>query len=188
MSAAPGDFGARLAAQAVRVRMLVAQLAGRALLRRLELDDLVQETFLRAVRDRDRAPAEAEPDVALGRWLAQLARHAVLDAARAARAAKRDARVERLTRAEWSTLGLAESALPARTAGPATAAAAADEQGRLERAFASLSSEHRRVIALRQLAGLSAAETARRMGRGESAVHSLYRRALLAWEQARGAG
>jgi len=38
------------------------------------------------------------------------------------------------------------------------------------------------VIGLRQFEGLSAAAAGRRMGRSEAAVHSLYRRALLAWE------
>ena len=54
----------------------------------------------------------------------------------------------------------------------------------LERAFLELDPEHRRVIGARQFEGLSAAETARRMARSETAVHSLYRRALLAWEDA----
>ena len=48
----------------------------------------------------------------------------------------------------------------------------------------ALSAEHRRVLGLRQFEGLSAEQAARRMGRSATAVHSLYRRALLAWEQA----
>ena len=43
--------------------------------------------------------------------------------------------------------------------------------------------DHRRVIGLRQFEGLSAAEVGQRLGRSESAVHSLYRRGLEAWEQ-----
>jgi DNA-directed RNA polymerase specialized sigma24 family protein len=40
------------------------------------------------------------------------------------------------------------------------------------------------VIGLRQLEGLTAAEAGLRLGRSEVAVHSLYRRALEAWERA----
>jgi DNA-directed RNA polymerase specialized sigma24 family protein len=70
----------------------------------------------------------------------------------------------------------------ARTAGPATRALAAEEALRVEQVFRALAPEHRRVLALRQFEGLSAAECALRMKKSESAVHSLYRRALLAWE------
>ncbi len=51
-------------------------------------------------------------------------------------------------------------------------------------AFGTLTPEHRRVLGLRRFEGLSAAETAARMGRSETAVHSLFRRALVAWEEA----
>ncbi|MCE9595683.1 MAG: RNA polymerase sigma factor [Planctomycetes bacterium] len=184
MSSVDDEFGARLVVHAGRVRLLAAHLAGAALRRRLELDDLVQEILLRALRDRERAPTAVDGDAALGRWLAQVARYVVIDAARAARTAKRGARVERLSRADWSSVGLAESRVLAATAGPATRVVAAEDHARLERAFASLAAEQRRVIGLRQLEGLSAADTAARMGRSEAAVHSLYRRALLAWQAA----
>lgn len=48
--------------------------------------------------------------------------------------------------------------------------------------------EPRRMLGLRRFEGLSAAETAARMGRSEAAVHSLFRRALGAWEAASGQG
>jgi DNA-directed RNA polymerase specialized sigma24 family protein len=53
----------------------------------------------------------------------------------------------------------------------------------LLRAFLRLTPEHRRVIGLRQLEGLPAAQAARRLGRSETAVHSLFRRALQAWSE-----
>ena len=52
----------------------------------------------------------------------------------------------------------------------------------LARSFLALPPEHRRVLGLRQFEGLSAEEAAARMGRSAAAVHSLYRRALQAWQ------
>ena len=63
-----------------------------------------------------------------------------------------------------------------------------DCQGRVQLgnpAFLRLLPEHRRVLGLRQFEGLDARSTAQRMGRSETAVHSLYRRALAAWAEQR---
>lgn len=145
----------------------------------MDLDDLVQEVFVRALT------AESLPagdDAELWHFLIPVARHTVIDAARAMRAAKRDGQPQRLGHSSWSIAGPRASQLLARTWGPSTRVAASELERRLEERFQALSPEHRRVIGLRQFEGLSARETARRMGRGESAVHSLYRRALMAWE------
>ncbi len=168
------------------MRWVAVHCAGRALLRRLEVDDLVQEALLRAWQDRDRWPARDQNDAAFARWLALLVRHATIDAARASRARKRAAREERLDASDFSRSGITPRDLPAQTAGPATRAAAAETRLSLERAFLRLCGEHRRVIALRQFEGLSAAETAARLKRSEVAVHSLFRRALQAWERESG--
>jgi RNA polymerase sigma factor (sigma-70 family) len=176
------DDGARLAACAPRLALLLEHLAGPAIQRRIELEDLVQETFLRALAHPGGLPPREPGEAGLWRFLVVLARHAVIDAARAARAAKRDGREERLSRTGWSAVGVRESRLAAAATGACTRAAMAEEGGRLRVAFERLAPEHRRVLGLRQFEGLSARETGRRMGRGESAVHSLYRRALQAWE------
>jgi DNA-directed RNA polymerase specialized sigma24 family protein len=59
-----------------------------------------------------------------------------------------------------------------------------EETARLVAAYERLAPDHRRVLGLRRFEGLDAREAGRRMGRSEAAVHSLYRRALLAWEEA----
>ncbi|MCB9898815.1 MAG: sigma-70 family RNA polymerase sigma factor [Planctomycetes bacterium] len=179
------DVGERLASQVEWLRLALLHLAGRAVRAHAELDDLVQETLLRALGTRGGLPPSEAGETALRRLLAHLARHVVVDVARRLRADKRSGRVVRLSRADWSASGLSDSALPAATAGPFTRAAAADERRALEQAFLGLSPEHRRVLGLRRFLGLDARETARRMGRSESAVHSLYRRALAAWADAR---
>lgn len=178
---AAARLAARLSAQAGWLRMLCAHLAGRRVRAHVELDDLVQETLLRAVASADGAPDASRGEPPLQAWLATLARHVVIDVVRSLRAARRDGQVVRLARADWSTTGLSMSRVASDTPGPATRVGADDEVARLMAAYDRLSAEHRRVIGLRHIQGLSARETARRMGRSESAVHSLYRRALAAW-------
>jgi RNA polymerase sigma-70 factor (ECF subfamily) len=167
-----------------RLRLLFAHLAGRKLRERVEPDDLVQETFLRALGSAHALPPESAGESELWRFLVHLARHVAVDAARALRAAKRAGSEQRLARSDWSTAGPHESQLAARTRGPATRVAEVESLERLAAAYLRLAPEHRRVIGLRQFEGLTAAEAAARMGRSEVAVHSLYRRALEAWESA----
>jgi len=178
------DPPTRLAARAGKLRLLVASLAGPSLRARFEIDDFVQETFVRVLGDSAPLPAE---DAALDRHLALVARHVVIDAARALRAAKREG--------ERSAAPLAASSggnssfggrIAARSAGPGTRAAGRELSQDLVAAYLRLTPEHRRVLGLRQFQGLTALECARRMGRSEVAVHSLYRRALEAWGAALG--
>lgn len=173
----------RLAAEERHLRLLLAHLAGHAVRRRIELDDLVQEVYLRMLRSSE-LPRESG---ALRALLAHVARNTVIDAARAIRAAKRSGSEVRLLRSDWSGAGERAGELAARTPGPATRARLSEEEGHLLAAFEGLSAEHRRVIGLRQLEGLSARDAAVRLGRSETAVHSLYRRALERWAELAGA-
>ncbi len=179
------DPGARLSARTGRLRLLIASLSGRVVRSRFELDDLVQEVFLRALNDPERIPTS---EVELDRHLALLARHVVVDAARCLRAAKRegDLGAAPLAGGSSSTGSAFQSRIRARSPGPGTQAAQRELSSDLVAAFLRLAPEHRRVLGLRQFQGLSAAESARRMGRSEVAVHSLYRRALEAWGNAVG--
>lgn len=177
-------LGLRLAAQSARLRLLLQHLAGRAVRSRVDLDDLVQEVLLRALSAPGGLPAEEPGEAALYRWLTRIARNTVIDVARAIRTRKREAHVEPLARSDWSRSGIHAERLGDPGPGPATRVAAAEEERRLERAFETLAPDHRRVIGLRQFEGLTAEDAAARMGRSTTAVHSLYRRALLAWEEA----
>ena len=180
------DPGERLARQAGALRLLLGHLAGRAVRARVEVDDLLQETFVRALSDPGGLPPPAPGEAALRRWLARRARNVVVDVARALRAAKRDGRALRLEHSDWSRVGLAESQVALASAGPATRVVRSEEVARLVAAYERLTPDHRRVLGLRRFEGLDARETGRRMGRSEAAVHSLYRRALMAWEEAVG--
>lgn len=138
---------------------------------------------MRAVESHDSLPAFEDGDVALWRFLARLARNSVIDAARSIRALKRDGEARSITRSDWSRVGPTASQILAQTAGPQTRAIGEEVRDQLAERFDALTPEHRRVLGLRQLEGLSAKEAARRMGRTETAIHSLYRRALEAWQE-----
>jgi RNA polymerase sigma-70 factor (ECF subfamily) len=175
------DPGARLAAQDRRLRLFLAHLTGPALRARVELDDLAQEVYLRALKSPRGLPGPSADEGALWAVLARLAREVVIDLVRMWRAARRAGRTERLERSDWSRGGAAHPAAAA--PGPRTALATREEGARLHATFLALAPEHRRVLGLRQFEGLSAAEAGTRMGRSASAVHSLYRRALAAWQE-----
>jgi len=180
------SWGDRLAAVQGRLRLLLLHLAGPAVRARVEVDDLVQEVYLRAVASREAPPPESPDEAELFRWLRRLARNTVIDVVRAARAAKRDGRERRLERSSWSRTGLGRSSLADPGPGPRTRIEGREAAERLTRAFEALDPEHRRVLGLRQFEGLSAREAAARMGRSEKAVHSLYRRALERWQELSG--
>ena len=160
-----------------RLRIYVRQRLGRALAHRLDVDDVMQETYLRAFSSL--AGRTFAGENAFFRFLAAIARHVILDAARAARALKRSGRIVRLERSDWTRAGAGE--LAAQVDGPATRAVLAEDALRLERTFVELPAHYRRVIALRQFEQLSAAEIAERTRSTERAVHALYARALRMW-------
>lgn len=167
-----------VAAVAGQVELLVAHLAGPALRSRVGHEDLVADVLVRLMESDRARGLEGEE---LVRYARAVTRSVVVDAARRARWAPR----------RMSSLGGTGSAGPAVEApgtgpGPGTLAARGEEAGRLVAAFLGLAPEHRRVIGLRRFEGLSAREAAARMGRTETAVHSLLRRALGAWAEASG--
>jgi RNA polymerase sigma-70 factor (ECF subfamily) len=71
--------------------------------------------------------------------------------------------------------------LPAPDPTASQVAAANEPSARMERAFDLLSEDHREVIALSRIAGLSHAEIAEHMDRSEGAVRVLLSRALVAY-------
>jgi RNA polymerase sigma factor (sigma-70 family) len=165
--------------------LLVAHLAGRSLRARVEIEDLVQDVFVRALARpglfEGHHAENGTGETSMRRTLALLARESVIDAARIVRAAKRGSGGLDLRLGASGSRSLAARALAGSGTGPATAAARGETGRELVASYLRLSPEHRRVIGLRQLEGLPAAEAARRMGRSETAVHSLFRRALQAW-------
>ncbi len=182
------ETGRRLGAEERWLHLLLRHIAGRRVRLAVEIEDLVQEVYLRALTAPGGLPPGEDGELTLRRFLAHIARHTVVDVARALRAKKRDRREVRLARSDWSVTGVDAGAIAGKGPGPVTRVTQSEEHERLLAAYDGLSREHRRVIGYRQFEGLTAAETAARMGSSETAVHSLYRRALRAWRGAAGGG
>jgi RNA polymerase sigma factor (sigma-70 family) len=134
---------------------------------RMDPEDVLQEVAIEAVHSWRTLSDEQNA----GAWLVTLARRKV---ARILRdqlgVAARDPRVERGIKTD---LPLAD-----RRSGPVTEADRKDRLALLEQAMERLSDDHREVIVLMKIEGLSAKEVGESMQRTENAVHLLLSRAL----------
>ncbi len=168
-----------------RLRRLLALKAGRVLQHR-ELDDLVQDAYLEAVRQ-FRDYTYQGPD-SFFRWLATVALHRLANVHRAVSAQKRDARRERPLARDGSSL--VPGAVQPQNIGPGpfTHALGAEVEVRLDNALARLAADDREVITLSRLEGLSLQEIGVRMNRSTNAVALLLSRALRKLRAAMDAG
>jgi RNA polymerase sigma-70 factor, ECF subfamily len=134
---------------------------------RMDPEDVLQDVAIEAMNSWHTlsAPENAGP------WLVTLARRKV---ARILRdhvgTASRDPRREHSMKTD---IPIAD-----RRSGPVTAADRKDRLELLEQAMTRLSDDHREVILLTRIEGLSASEVGERMSRSENAVHLLLSRAL----------
>jgi len=145
-----------------RVRRMVRLRLGAALRHRLDSGDILQETFMEALRTFDRF--EMRDQGSFINWLARLAENRIRDAADYHRALKRSAgREVPLSPGDQSTevdLGLQAGGLL-----PSESADAAEQVQRLEAAIERLSDEERELILLRNYAGAAWETVARITGR-----------------------
>ena len=134
---------------------------------RMDPEDVLQEVAIEAMNYWHTLADEAN----VGAWLVTLARRKV---ARILRdqigVAARDPRREQKVRTDFP--------LADRRSGPVTAADRKDRLRLLEEALQRLTEDHREVILLTRIEGLSVRDVAERMGRTENAVHLLLGRAL----------
>ena len=134
---------------------------------RMDPEDVLQEVAIEAINSWH---SLADPGNA-GAWLVVLARRKVARILRdqigvAARSPGRERKMQ-------TDLPVAD-----RRSGPVTAADRKDRLLQLEGALGRLSDDHREVILLSRIEGLSAKEVGERMGRTENAVYLLLGRAL----------
>lgn len=144
-----------------RLESLIRSRLGSKLRPRVEVDDIVQETLLRALRSL--SAYEEEGPGSFFRWLGGIANHVILEAAKRE---KRD-------------LILPIDVEPASPIISQSKAGARDERfERLRRSLDGLSPDHRLVIVLARIERLPMKEVARRMGRTPDAATQLLWRAL----------
>ncbi|HEX7657993.1 MAG TPA: sigma-70 family RNA polymerase sigma factor [Pseudonocardiaceae bacterium] len=125
-------------------------------------EDLTSETFLRALR---RIGSISYQGRDVGAWFITIARNLVLDHLKSSR-----------FRLEISTAEPTE--VPGLQSGPEATVLARAASAELLRAIASLGADQRECVVLRFLHGLSVAETAAAMDRGEGAIKALQHRAV----------
>ncbi len=130
-------------------------------------EDLTSDVFLRALRSLERFTWQG---VDIGAWLVTIARNRVTDHFKSARA-----------RLERPTDEMAEPTQDVhRDDDPERAALNRDEVAALATAIGSLAEDHRDVLELRFIRGLTVSETAAAMNRTDGAIKALQYRALKA--------
>ena len=155
-----GAFDKLVASIRPRLLALIGSRLGPALRERTEVDDVLQETLLRAFRSMGSFRPEG-PDSLL-RWMGGIAQHVIVDLAR------KRSEVQVGLEGEFPGGGLSASQRLRRL----------ERFDRLREALEGLSPDHRQVILLARIEGLPIKEIAGRMGRSPKAVTQLLMRAL----------
>jgi RNA polymerase sigma-70 factor, ECF subfamily len=137
-----------------------------------EVDDLLQETFLRAFRSLDSFVYES-PGSFL-RWLASIAGHVAIDAARHLNRQRRGA-AQTVRFRSPSNPGGPE---PADTRTPSRVLSQKETVAALLQRLDALPENYRQAILLAKIEGLSTAELAERLGQSRQAAAVLLHRAL----------
>jgi RNA polymerase sigma-70 factor (subfamily 1) len=136
-----------------------------------EVDDIVQETLLRAFRDIEHFTYQA-PGSFL-RWLSAIADHAIVDRVRY-KGRERRAAEEIPFRSESNPAGPE----PADTRTPSRLLAQREAVERLLARLSALPEDYRKVILMAKIEGLSTAEIAAQMGKSRESVALLVYRAV----------
>lgn len=168
---------ALLEALAPRVRARLASKISGPYQSLIDVDDLMQVTFLEAfLRLKRFTKGDSSAFLA---WMTRLAENNLIDAVRALDAAKRPGpknRVEAARGREDSMAALVDL-LGITNTTPSVVAMRGEAGNMLEQAISALPADYARVIRLYDLAGKSASDVARELGRSEGAVFMLRARA-----------
>jgi RNA polymerase sigma-70 factor, ECF subfamily len=159
------------------VALLTTKLAGN-LHRLVTTEDVVQETFIQAIRDIGKCEATSEASFAA--WLAAIAEHRLQDMIKGAYRKKRGGdRRQAQAVADDSAGGLVElvGLLSDHGSTPGRNVARHEAVQAIQIGIAALPDDQREAIRLRYLEGKSVEETAAEMGRTEAAINGLVRRA-----------
>ena len=148
---------------------------------RVDPSDLVQETFLEAYRDFGRFRGRYEQELMV--WLRCILVHNLGSLVqKQVQAQKRSVRRQVSLEARLAALECSAAKMEAALVSPWSSPSAQAQRRQLAAVLADqlalLPTDHRDVIVLRNLEGLSFEEVARRMGRSSGAVRILWMRAL----------
>jgi len=146
-----------------------------------EVEDVVQETMLRAFRDLDRFSYES-PGSFL-RWLSAIADHVIIDRVRYQGRARRDG-TEVPLRSASNPLGPE----PADCLTPSRLFAQQEAVERLIGQLSALPDDYRQIILMAKIEDLTTAEIACRLGKSREAVALLLHRAVKRFRAVREAG
>jgi RNA polymerase sigma-70 factor (ECF subfamily) len=157
---------------------------GRELRAKLDSMDLVQDALLNALRALGDFRYENEGDFL--RWLSRIAQNALGHHLEKLHADKRDIRREVRLDGYGPTTGgrLAETPGPVDVTTPSVIMSRKEELDKLEEAIDQLKPEHKEVIVLTKIEGLSYKEIGERLGKSADAVGMLLSRAMVALTRA----
>ena len=159
------DFLQLTQAYQTRLRSFICSRLGNHLRKHVDADDILQETFVRALKAIERA--EWRGDDALYSWFCGIASNIILDAER------RFIRVKDFPDRDQS----------ADVTSPSRHLQRKERFSRLKESLSHLTEEQREVIQLFRIEGLKVAEVAARMGRNEKATYQLLWRAMAKLKQ-----
>jgi RNA polymerase sigma-70 factor (ECF subfamily) len=178
---APGHLESLLDAHAGRLLAYIERHLPTVLQPAHQPMDVLQDVYFEAFRRLGEFAPQG--DDAAYRWLVTIARHRMCRLLRRRRALKHGGGQRPaplwLPPDDDSTIDLLAQ-LATHRRSPSASAAAHELIGVVERSLAELSEDHREVVRLRHLEGLTVRETAIRMGRTERAIEMLCARALSA--------
>ena len=163
-----------------RVRRIVRFRMGPELRSHVESMDLVQDALIEAVRDLREFTYTNDGDFL--HWLAGIVENTIRDHIDRIHAAKRDVRrqISLNYRAARSDQGHADAGLPVAGTTPSVVLSLREELDRLEQAMDRLKPEHREVLVLAKIEGLSCKAIAAKLNKSPAAVAMSLSRAVVA--------
>ncbi len=160
-----------------RLAVLIRYRLGPRLRALLEVDDILQEAFMEAYRQFDRFDYRSPGS--FFRWIARIAEHVIVDAARHEGREKRDAgeRVPLRSASQPDGLDPADSKTPSRLLSEREAVL------RLIQRLDALPEQYREAIVLAKVEGLTTQEMAEKLGKTREAAALLLHRAIKQFRQ-----
>ncbi|MFC1636344.1 RNA polymerase sigma factor [Planctomycetota bacterium] len=162
-----------------RVRRIIRLRMGKELRSKMESMDLVQDAFIAALRSLENFTYKNEGDFL--RWLSQIAENRLRDQVEKLHTNKRDVRKEIPLKDNRDSLdSFARTPGPVASTTPSMIMSRQEELDKLEKAIDKLKPEHKEVIILAKIEGLSHKEIGERLGKQPHAVCVLLSRAMAA--------